>query len=47
MQVRKRNGNLVDFEIEKIVVAIEKAMNETEEGIDEKVSQEIADNIAV
>lgn len=46
MQVRKRNGNLVDFEIEKIVVAIEKAMNETEEGIDEKVSQEIADNIA-
>ena len=46
MQVRKRNGNLVDFEIEKIVVAIEKAMNETEEGIDEKVSQEIAHNIA-
>lgn len=46
MQVRKRNGNLVDFEVDKIVIAIEKAMNETEDGIDEAISKQIAETIA-
>lgn len=45
MQVRKRNGNLVDFELEKIIIAIEKAMDETEEGIDEEISRSIAEKI--
>lgn len=46
MQVRKRNGSLVDFEVDKIVIAIEKAMAETDEGVDEIISQQIADTIA-
>lgn len=45
MQVRKRNGNLVEFEGEKIVIAIEKAMAETEAGVDSSVSKEIAEKI--
>ena len=45
MQVRKRNGNLVEFERDKIVNAIEKAMAETEEGIDSSISNQIADEI--
>ena len=46
MQVRKRNGNLVEFEENKIVIAIEKAMAETEEGIDEAISRQIAQTIS-
>lgn len=42
LQVRKRNGNLVDFEVEKIVIAIEKAMEETDAGVDQEVSKSIA-----
>lgn len=45
MQVRKRNGSLVDFEGEKIVIAIEKAMAETELGVDSEVSKAVANKI--
>ncbi len=45
MQVKKRNGNLVEFELEKIVIAIEKAMQETDLGVDEEVSRQIAETI--
>ncbi len=41
-KVEKRNKNLVEFETIKIKNAIEKAMKETELGIDEKISEEIA-----
>ncbi|MFR9301873.1 MAG: ATP cone domain-containing protein [Fenollaria massiliensis] len=42
LKVEKRNGNVVDFEQDKIKIAIEKAMKETDKGIDEEVSQKIA-----
>ena len=45
MQVRKRNGALADFDEKKIINAIEKAMAETKEGIDNSLSTEIANNI--
>ena len=45
MQIVKRNGKLVEFESEKIVDAIIKAMAETEEGIDEDLALSIADEI--
>lgn len=43
LKVEKRNGMIVDFDGEKIVNAICKAMVETEQGIDEKIAKEIAD----
>ncbi|NLY19888.1 MAG: adenosylcobalamin-dependent ribonucleoside-diphosphate reductase [Tissierellia bacterium] len=45
LKVVKRNGNVVDFEIEKIVIAISKAMKETDAGVDEKVAQDVAKTI--
>lgn len=45
LKVVKRNGNVVDFEMEKIVVAITKAMMETDAGVDETIANEIAQTI--
>ena len=42
IKVEKRNGMIVDFDGDKIVKAISKAMAETEEGVDEKVARDIA-----
>lgn len=42
MKVIKRTSQEADFEREKIKVAIEKAMKETEKGIDSKLSEEIS-----
>ena len=44
LKVEKRNGMIVDFEGEKIVNAVSKAMAETEIGVDKKIAKEIADN---
>ena len=47
MKVKKRDGNLVEFNKNKIIVAIEKAMNSStgiyEEGLAEKIASEIED----
>lgn len=45
LKVIKRNGALVDFDIKKIVTAIEKAMKETKAGVDEILSDKIAGEI--
>lgn len=45
MQVVKRNGSLVEFQREKIVDAILKAMLRTEKGIDEEIAWSIAEDI--
>lgn len=45
LKVEKRNGSIVDFENEKIEIAITKAMKETEEGADEKLAKHIAEEI--
>lgn len=45
MKVRKRDGNLVDFTKDKIVKAIEKAMEETKIGVDHNLSEQIANEI--
>jgi adenosylcobalamin-dependent ribonucleoside-triphosphate reductase len=45
MQITKRNGNIVDFNKQKIVLAIEKSMIETEQGIDHKLALRIANDI--
>lgn len=45
LKVIKRNGALVDFDIEKIVTAIGKAMKETKAGVDEILSEKIANEI--
>lgn len=42
INVEKRNGNVVEFENEKIELAITKAMKETEKGADEALASEIA-----
>ena len=42
LKVEKRNGNIVDFDESKIVIAIEKAMKEVENGLDHDISQKIA-----
>lgn len=42
IKVEKRNGMIVDFDGDKIVKAISKAMAETEEGVDEEVARDIA-----
>lgn len=43
LKVEKRNGQIVEFHGEKIEMAVKKAMNETEKGIDEALAREIAD----
>ncbi len=43
LKVEKRNGMIVNFEGEKIVNAICKAMAETELGVDETIAKKIAD----
>lgn len=42
LKVEKRNGMIVDFDGDKIVKAVSKAMAETEEGVDEEVARDIA-----
>ena len=44
-KVLKRDGRIVDFDKHRIVLAIEKAMLETEQGVDHSLSQYIADKI--
>ncbi|MGM0396031.1 MAG: adenosylcobalamin-dependent ribonucleoside-diphosphate reductase [Bacillota bacterium] len=44
LKVEKRNGQIVDFEAEKIAIAVKKAMNETEKGIDEELAISIGEN---
>ena len=50
MKVRKRNGSLVNFKKENIIIAIERAMDDTKLGIDHelslKISQEIEEKIS-
>lgn len=43
LRVEKRNGSIVEFEGDKIVNAISKAMGETDVGVDEILAKEIAD----
>ncbi len=43
VQVKKRNGSFVDFNEEKIVIAISKAMAETEKGVDREIAEKIAE----
>lgn len=43
LKVEKRNGMIVDFDGEKIVIAVSKAMAETEDGIDEEIANKIAE----
>lgn len=45
LRVQKREGNIVDFDVTKIVVAIEKAMRETQAGVDEEAARHIADEV--
>lgn len=45
MQIQKRDGRIVDFDNERIVNAIEKAMIETIDGVDKKLSRRISDSI--
>lgn len=45
IKVEKRNGNVVDFEEGKISIAIQKAMKETETGLDYNLANEIAEFI--
>lgn len=45
MLVQKRNGNTVPFDKEKIVIAIQKAMDETEQGIDREIAEKIAQDV--
>jgi ribonucleoside-diphosphate reductase alpha chain len=44
IRVEKRNGKIVDFESEKIIAAVKKAMNETEDGIDEALAKTIGED---
>lgn len=43
--VTKRDGSVVAFDRQKIVTAIEKAMNDTPAGVDEALAEQIADSI--
>ena len=45
MNVTKRDGSVVAFDRQKIVTAIEKAMNDTSAGVDEELAERIADSI--
>lgn len=42
LKVEKRNKSIVDFELDKISNAVQKAMAETEKGVDEELAGEIA-----
>ncbi len=44
--VTKRDGRKTEFDKERIVIAIESAMKDTEKGIDSELSNKIADNIS-
>lgn len=44
LKVEKRNGKIVEFEAEKITTAVEKAMNETENGVDEALAKTIGED---
>ena len=46
MKVIKRNGKIVDFDNDRIVNAIENAMRETVNGVDNEISQLIAKQIS-
>ncbi|MCD1147799.1 adenosylcobalamin-dependent ribonucleoside-diphosphate reductase [Peptoniphilus sp. KCTC 25270] len=45
MEVRKRNGDVVDFDPSKIKIAVQKAMKETDKGVDEEVAQSVTDAV--
>jgi adenosylcobalamin-dependent ribonucleoside-triphosphate reductase len=45
MQIIKRNSDIVNFDKQKVVLAIEKSMSETEQGIDHKLALRIANDI--
>ena len=45
LKVEKRNGSVVDFENDKIQLAISKAMGETDKGLDEELALQIAQQI--
>ncbi len=44
LKVEKRNKQIVDFEPNKIAIAVEKAMNETDKGIDAELAKQIGEN---
>ena len=44
LKVEKRNKSIVDFELEKISNAIQKAMAETEQGVDKELADEIGND---
>jgi ribonucleoside-triphosphate reductase len=46
LQVTKRDGRIIEFNIDKIVNAIESAMNRTELGVDHELATKIADSIS-
>lgn len=45
LKVEKRNGKIVDFEGDKIEIAITKAMKETDKGADEEISKKISQGV--
>ncbi|HZJ99362.1 MAG TPA: adenosylcobalamin-dependent ribonucleoside-diphosphate reductase [Tissierellaceae bacterium] len=45
LKVEKRNGSVVEFENEKIAIAISKAMKETDKGLDDELANKIAAQI--
>jgi adenosylcobalamin-dependent ribonucleoside-triphosphate reductase len=45
MQIRKRDMRISDFDISRVISAIEKAMQETVDGVDKKLSKRISDAI--
>ena len=45
LKVEKRNGRIVDYDGQKIALAIEKAMGETDQGLDEACAKEVADKV--
>jgi ribonucleoside-diphosphate reductase alpha chain len=45
LNVKKRDGRIVEFDAQRIINAIEKSMSETVLGIDEKLSKSIATKV--
>ncbi|MDO5714128.1 MAG: adenosylcobalamin-dependent ribonucleoside-diphosphate reductase [Tissierellia bacterium] len=45
LKVEKRNGNIVEYDGLKIVIAVQKAMKETDKGVDEEVAQRVANEV--
>ena len=41
-KIKKRDGRIVDFDLQRIISAIEKSMRETVDGVDEKLAKIIA-----